>query len=105
MKAPLIPVNETERMNALRESGLLEIDNYPAFDRLTRLATRFFRVPLAMITLVDDHAAIVKSWVTRRWWWLTRCWTNALRIIRRWREIRACAFMPVSRCVYVTGRA
>ena len=50
MKAPLIPVNETERMNALRESGLLEIDNYPAFDRLTRLATRFFRVPLAMIT-------------------------------------------------------
>ncbi len=61
MKAPLIPVNETERMNALRESGLLEIDNYPAFDRLTRLATRFFRVPLAMITLVDDHAAIVKS--------------------------------------------
>ena len=61
MKAPLIPVNETERMNALRESGLLEIDNYPAFDRLTRLATRFFRVPLAMITLVDDHAVIVKS--------------------------------------------
>lgn len=61
MKAPQIPVNEAERMNALRESGLLEIDNYPAFDRLTRLATRFFRVPLAMITLVDDHAAIVKS--------------------------------------------
>lgn len=89
MKAPQIPVNEAERMNALRESGLLEIDNYPAFDRLTRLATRFFRVPLAMITLVDDHAVIVKSadgrvpvsqprelsfcghtiLGTRRWWW------------------------------------
>ena len=32
MKAPQIPVNEAERMNALRESGLLEIDNYPAFE-------------------------------------------------------------------------
>lgn len=125
MKAPQIPVNEAERMNALRESGLLEIDNYPAFDRLTRLATRFFRVPLAMITLVDDHAVIVKSadgrvpvsqprelsfcghtiWGTRRWWWGIRCGTNALRTTRRWRESLACAFMPVTRCVYVTGRA
>ncbi|MEE9952904.1 sensor domain-containing diguanylate cyclase [Enterobacter quasihormaechei] len=61
MKAPLVPVNEAERLIALRESGLLEIDNNPAFDRLTRLATRFFRVPLAMITLVDDNAVIVKS--------------------------------------------
>jgi len=61
MKAPLVPVNEAERLIALRESGLLEIDNNPAFDRLTRLASRFFRVPLAMITLVDDNAVIVKS--------------------------------------------
>lgn len=61
MKAPAIPVNETERLNALRESGLLELEGYPAFDRLTRLAKRFFKVPLAMITLVDDRSVVVKS--------------------------------------------
>lgn len=43
MKAPATPENETDRLNSLRESGLLEIDSSPAFDRLTRLAKRFFR--------------------------------------------------------------
>ncbi len=41
MKTPATPENETERLNSLRESGLLEIDSSPAFDRLTRLAKRF----------------------------------------------------------------
>ena len=61
MKAPATPENETERLNSLRESGLLEIDSSPAFDRLTRLAKRFFKVPLAMVNLIDEHSLIVKS--------------------------------------------
>ena len=61
MKAPVTPANETERLNSLRESGLLEIDNSVAFDRLTRLAKRFFQVPLAMVNLIDEHSLIVKS--------------------------------------------
>lgn len=61
MKIPAIPVNETDRLNALRESGLLELDTSPAFDRLTRLAKRFFNVPLAMVNLIDEHSLIVKS--------------------------------------------
>ena len=55
MKAPATPENETDRLNSLRESGLLEIDSSPAFDRLTRLAKRFFQVPLAMVNLIDEH--------------------------------------------------
>ncbi|MGC0093147.1 GAF domain-containing protein, partial [Enterobacter asburiae] len=61
MKAPATPENETDRLNSLRESGLLEIDSSPAFDRLTRLAKRFFQVPLAMVNLIDEHSLIVKS--------------------------------------------
>lgn len=61
MKTPATPANEMERLNSLRESGLLEIDSSPAFDRLTRLAKRFFQVPLAMVNLIDEHSLIVKS--------------------------------------------
>ena len=61
MKAPATPENETDRLNSLRESGLLDIDSSPAFDRLTRLAKRFFQVPLAMVNLIDEHSLIVKS--------------------------------------------
>ena len=61
MKAPATPENETDRLHSLRESGLLEIDSSPAFDRLTRLAKRFFQVPLAMVNLIDEHSLIVKS--------------------------------------------
>ena len=61
MKAPATPKDENERLAALRESGLLDIDRSPAFDRLTRLAKRFFQVPLAMVNLIDEHSLIVKS--------------------------------------------
>ena len=53
MKSPSRPNNEVERLSALRESGLLEIENHPNYDRLTRLAKRLFAVPVAMINLVD----------------------------------------------------
>jgi len=61
MKSPVIPVNEAKRLLALRESGLLDIDVSPTLDRLTRLAKRFFQVPLVMINVIDEHALIVKS--------------------------------------------
>ncbi|WP_368543234.1 sensor domain-containing diguanylate cyclase [Enterobacter soli] len=61
MKAPDIPANETDRLNSLRESGLLDIDSSAAFDRLTRLAKRFFQVPLAMVNVVEEHELIARS--------------------------------------------
>lgn len=61
MKSPSRPNNEVERLSALRESGLLEIENHPNYDRLTRLAKRLFAVPVAMINLVDEHVVVVKA--------------------------------------------
>lgn len=61
MKAPEFPANETERLNSLRESGLLDIDGSEAFDRLTRLAKRFFQVPLAMVNVVAEHELVARS--------------------------------------------
>ncbi|MEC7816125.1 MAG: GAF domain-containing protein [Pseudomonadota bacterium] len=53
MKTPNLPHNETERLRALRESGLLDSDNEERFDRVTRLASRAFDVPIALISLID----------------------------------------------------
>ena len=61
MKSPSLPQNEVARLGALRESGLLETENNPTYDRLTRLAKRLFAVPVAMINLVDEHVVVVKS--------------------------------------------
>lgn len=61
MKAPEFPANELERLHSLRESGLLDIDGSAAFDRLTRLAKRFFKVPLAMVNVLDEHELVAKS--------------------------------------------
>ena len=65
MKAPEFPANETERLNSLRESGLLDIDGSEAFDRLTRLAKRFFQVPLAMVNVVAEHELVARSIITK----------------------------------------
>jgi hypothetical protein len=125
MKAPATPENETDRLNSLRESGLLEIDSSPAFDRLTRLAKRFFQVPLAMVNLIDEHSLIVKSadgrrpaafrvishFVAirsspkRRWWWGICCRTIVLRITRWWPVSLACVFTRASRCACATAQA
>jgi hypothetical protein len=65
MKAPATPENETDRLNSLRESGLLEIDSSPAFDRL-RVWRSASSVPLPMVNLIDEHSLIVKSADGRR---------------------------------------
>lgn len=61
MKSPSLPVNEAERLAALRDSGLIEADLRPTCDRITRLAKRLFSVPMAMVNLVGEHTVLVKS--------------------------------------------
>ena len=49
-----IPYNEEERIIALRQTELLDSDgDDPTFDRFASLAKRLFKVPIAMVTLVD----------------------------------------------------
>jgi diguanylate cyclase (GGDEF)-like protein len=62
-----VPVNEPDAIDeAIRLTNLhsLKILDTPAeerFDRLTRLAKRLFNVPIALVTLVDEHRVWCKS--------------------------------------------
>ena len=61
MRAPEIPPNESQRLAALRALGVLDTPPEERFDRLTRIATRAFNVPIALVSLVDGERQWFKS--------------------------------------------
>ncbi|MCP9934545.1 sensor domain-containing diguanylate cyclase [Cyanobium sp. Candia 9D4] len=61
MKPPETPDDEPLRLAKLRSLGLLDTGQDARFDRLTRLAQRIFKVPIAMVSLVDEHRQWSKS--------------------------------------------
>lgn len=61
MLEPRIPNNELERIQALHALKILDTEPEERFDRLTRLAQRVFQVPIALVSLVDDHRQWFKS--------------------------------------------
>ncbi len=56
-----IPDNEAERLKSLHALGILDTAPEERFDRLTRIARRFFRVPIAVVSLVDEDRLWFKS--------------------------------------------
>jgi phosphoribosyl 1,2-cyclic phosphodiesterase/CheY-like chemotaxis protein len=56
-----IPENEPARLTSLRALDLLDTEPEERFDRITRVATRLFNVPMATITLVDERRHWFKS--------------------------------------------
>ena len=60
MRAQL-PVNELERLSALRELAILDTPTEERFDRLTRIAAAAFDVPIALVSLVDKDRQWFKS--------------------------------------------
>jgi phosphoribosyl 1,2-cyclic phosphodiesterase len=60
---PPIPVNEGERLVALRALNILDTPGDPLLDSLVTLATDLFNVPIAAVTLVDED----------RQWFKARC--------------------------------
>ncbi|HKK56467.1 PAS domain-containing protein [Marinobacter sp.] len=61
MKAPEFPDNEAERQAALDQTGLLVTGAEERFDRLTRMARIAFRVPIALVSLIDRERQWFKS--------------------------------------------
>ncbi len=54
-------VTEVQRLAALHELGVLDSPPEAAFDALTRLAASICIVPVAMLSLVDEHHQWIKS--------------------------------------------
>lgn len=55
------PKNEPERLNALRGFELLDTEPEDAFDAMTRVAATLCRVPIALVSLVDEKRQWFKS--------------------------------------------
>ncbi len=58
---PPVPADEARRLAALRDFRILDTDPDPRFDRLTRLAARLMRAPIALVSLVDTDRQWFKA--------------------------------------------
>ena len=61
MIPPSLPKDEQARLKELRSLDLLDTASEERFDRLTRIASRLFDVPIALVTLVDEERQWFKS--------------------------------------------
>jgi PAS domain S-box-containing protein len=66
-------LDDPDRLAALRKTALLDAPARESFDRLTRLVRRVLDVPVAMISLIDDHrqffvgfVGLPEPWASRR---------------------------------------
>ena len=55
------PLNDPERIHALQKTQLMDSPSEAAFERLTFMATRLLRTPVALVSLVDEHRQFFKS--------------------------------------------
>lgn len=53
--------NETERLDAVRRYDILDTPADGSFDRITKLASDLFDVPIALVTIVDHDRIWFKS--------------------------------------------
>jgi signal transduction histidine kinase len=60
-EASIIPENEESRLAAVRRYEILDTPADGAFERLTAIAARHFRVPIAIISVVDEDRIWFKS--------------------------------------------
>ena len=83
LRAPL-PHDEDVRLAGLRELSILDTPPEERFDRITRVAAALADVPIALVTLVDEHRQWFKSCV-------------GLGVSETSRELAFCAHVTVSR--------
>jgi GAF domain-containing protein len=63
MPAAALPRDENARLAALRSLGVLDTPAEERFDRITRVASALFDVPIALVSLVDANRQWFKSCV------------------------------------------
>jgi diguanylate cyclase (GGDEF)-like protein len=63
MQKPAKPADEAERIATLHSLDILDTASEERFDRLTRLASHVFDVPIALVSLVDENRQWFKSCV------------------------------------------
>lgn len=56
-----VPQTESRRLEALRSCGVLDTAPHPAFDALSRLASRICQTPIAAVVLIDRDRQWFKS--------------------------------------------
>jgi GAF domain-containing protein len=75
---PLSAIRDKDRLEALRQTGLLDTPVEEEFDRLTRLVCRLLGVPVALVSLVEADRQFFKSAVGLPAPWLLRRETSLL---------------------------
>ncbi|MGI9205798.1 MAG: GAF domain-containing protein [Woeseiaceae bacterium] len=61
MQEPELPENEAARIATLHNLNVLDTPRHDRFDRYTRISTRIFDMPIALISLVDRYRQWFKS--------------------------------------------
>ena len=61
MQLAPIPINESQRLEAMYSTNLLYSEPEERFDRLTRIAQKLFNMPTSLVTLVDEERVWFKS--------------------------------------------
>ncbi len=56
-----VPIDEDERLRALRSYGILDTPAEAAFDRISAFAARLFDVPVCLVSLIDRDRQYLKS--------------------------------------------
>ena len=92
MKKPARPANERQRQETLSSLEILDTPPEERFDRLTRIAQRHFRVPIALISLVDADRQ-----------WFKSC--RGLDASETAREISFCAHAILGDAVFIVPNA
>jgi diguanylate cyclase (GGDEF)-like protein len=78
MQTAPIPIDEARRLAALHATFLLGSQEEESFDRITRLATRLLRMPMATVSLIDKDIQ----------WFKSRCGIDATQTSR---DVSFCA--------------
>ncbi|WP_375742623.1 ATP-binding protein [Corallococcus interemptor] len=92
MLPPPTPADEPRRLQALRSLCLLDTPAHERFDRIVRAASHLFRVPIALVSLVDED----------RQWFKAR---HGLDVLETPREQSFCAHAILSPATFIVPDA